>query len=138
LEQTESAEALEKPHWDLTHQIIGAAYEVHRTLGPGFLERVYSAALLKELADAGLSAVAEAPIPVIYKGTEIGLYYADILVEQTVVCEIKAVKSLNREHEAQLLHYLKATGLRVGLLVNFGAKSAEVKRMMLQPERKSC
>lgn len=67
----------------------------------------------------------------IYKGTEIGLYYADILVEQTVVCEIKAMKSLNREHEAQLIHYLKATGIRVGLLLNFGSKSAEVKRMML-------
>ncbi|HLG10489.1 MAG TPA: GxxExxY protein [Dehalococcoidia bacterium] len=121
----------ERVHWELTHQIIGAAYEVHRTLGPGFLERVYVSALMRELTDAGLTAAAEVPIPVTYKGTEIGLYFADILVENTVICEIKAIRAISREHEAQLIHYLKATGTRVGLLINFGAKSAEVKRMML-------
>ena len=121
----------ETPYWALTHQIIGAAYEVHRTLRPGFLERVYVNALLKELSELGLAAAAEVSIPVIYKGTEIGLYYADILVENAVICEIKAIRAISREHEAQLLHYLKATGVRVGLLLNFGAKSAEVKRMML-------
>jgi len=86
---------------------------------------------MRELTDAGLTAAAEVPIPVTYKGTEIGLYFADILVENTVICEIKAIRAISREHEAQLIHYLKATGTRVGLLINFGAKSAEVKRMML-------
>ena len=127
----ESAPEIQKPHWDLTQRIIGAAFEVHRTLGPGFLERVYANALMQELTEAGLTAAAEVPIPVVYKGTEIGLYFADILVEGAVICEIKAIKALTRENEAQLLHYLKATGTRVGLLLNFGAKSAEVKRMML-------
>ena len=127
----ESAPEIQKPHWDLTQRIIGAAFEVHRTLGPGFLERVYANALMQELTEAGLTAAAEVPIPVAYKGTEIGLYFADILVESAVICEIKAISALTREHEAQLLHYLKATNTKVGLLLNFGAKSVNVKRMVL-------
>src|SRR5690606_24458317 len=108
-------------------------FEVHRTLGFGFLERVYVNALLRELADVGLRAEAEVPVPVVYKGTEIGLYYADVLVERSVLCEIKAVGSILREHEAQILHYLRATGIEVGLLINFGAKSMEFKRMLGRP-----
>jgi GxxExxY protein len=118
-------------NWVLTQRIIGAAYEVHKTLGPGFLERVYASALLKELGDAGLNAASEVPIPVIYKGTEIGMYFADLLVEGAVICEIKAISALTRAHEAQLLHYLEATNTKVGLLLNFGAKSVSVKRMVL-------
>jgi GxxExxY protein len=123
----------EKPHWELTHRIIGASFEVHRTLGHGFLERVYAAALMQELTSLGLKARSEVPIPVQYKGVEIGVYYADILVEDAVICEIKAIKALTREHEAQVLHYLKATGIEAGLLLNFGSTSVEVKRMVLQP-----
>ena len=127
----ESTPEIQRPHWVLTQRIIGAAYEVHKTLGPGFLERVYASALLKELGDAGLNAASEVPIPVHYKGTEIGMYFADLLVEGTVICEIKATSALTRGHEAQLLHYLKATNTKVGLLLNFGAKSVSVKRMVL-------
>ena len=124
-------EVKERPFWNLTSKIIGAAFQVHKTLGPGFLERVYVKALLKELAEAGSLAEGEVAIPVIYKGSEIGLYYADIVVDKTVVCEIKAVASLTREHEAQLIHYLTATNTKVGLLLNFGSKSVQVKRMIL-------
>jgi GxxExxY protein len=121
----------EKPFWNLTSQIIGAAFEVHKALGSGFLEKVYVRALLRELADAGLTAESEVAIPVLYKGTDVGFYYADLVVERTVVCEIKAVASLAREHEAQLIHYLTATNTKVGLLLNFGSKSVQLKRMIL-------
>jgi len=124
-------EVKERPFWNLTSKIIGAAFQVHKTLGPGFLEKVYVKALLKELAEAGSLAEGEVAIPVIYKGSEIGLYYADIVVDKTAVCEIKAVASLTREHEAQLIHYLTATNTKVGLLLNFGSKSVQVKRMIL-------
>ena len=129
--EKDPAQAPDRPHWELTQRVIGAAFEVHKALGPGFLEKVYVNALLHELREVPLAAQAEVPIAVSYKGAEVGLYYADILVEGKVICEIKAVVSLLREHEAQLLHYLKATETRVGLLLNFGAKSVEVKRMIL-------
>jgi GxxExxY protein len=117
----------------LTQRIIGAAYEVHKTLGPGFLERVYASALPKELGDAGLNAASEVPIPVNYKGTEIGMYFVDLLVEGTVICEIKAISALTREHEAQLLHYLKATNTKVGLLLDFGAKASTSNAWSFRP-----
>jgi GxxExxY protein len=120
-------------HSELTHKIIGAAFEVHRNLGHGFLENVYVAALLHELAAAQLTALAEAPIAVTYKGLLIGRYFADILVEGLVICEIKAVQRLLPEHEAQLLHYLRATDIEVGLLLNFGARSMQVKRLVFTP-----
>lgn len=125
-----ASEPAEYLHADLTRRIIGAAYEVHKHLGHGLLERVYVRALLHELATAGLYAVAEAPMEVVYKGISVGLYFADILVEQKVICEIKAATRLLPEHEAQLLNYLKATGVRVGLLFNFGATSVQLKRLI--------
>jgi GxxExxY protein len=125
--QGSSADGL---HADLTRRIIGAAYEVHKHLGHGFLERVYVTALMQELNLAGLACGSEVPIPVFYKGVEIGEYYADILVDGLVICEIKAVQRLLSEHEAQLMHYLKATGTRVGLLLNFGWTSVQVKRLV--------
>ena len=117
-------------HADLTREIIGAAYEVHKHLGYGFLEKVYVGALLKELASRSLMAKAEAPISVSYKGTEVGVYFADILVSDSVIVEVKAVRKLVPEHEAQLLNYLKATGIRVGLLLNFGSARVEIKRLV--------
>ena len=126
-----SEKAEEKPFWNLTSQIIGAAFDVHKALGSGFLEKVYVRALVRELADSGLAAASEVAIPVVYKGTDVGLYYADLVVEETIVCEIKAVASLAREHEAQLIHYLTATNKKVGLLPNFGSKSVQLKRMIL-------
>jgi GxxExxY protein len=118
------------PHAELTRAIIGAAYEVHKHLGHGFLESVYVNALMLELAACGLQAVAQAPLEVTYKGTIVGMYFADIVVEGNVICELKAVRTLAPEHEAQLLNYLKGTGIKVGLLLNFGATGVQVKRMV--------
>ena len=116
------------PHRELTEKIIGAAYEVQRELGPGFLEKVYETALIDELRNRGVPAIGQAEIEVRYKDTPVGNYYADILVDSKVICEIKAVDNLSRAHEAQLIHYLKAAGIKVGLLLNFGAKQLEIKR----------
>ena len=118
------------PHRELTEKIIGAAFEVHRELGPGFLEKVHETALGQELSSRGVSARPQAEIAVGYKGQPVGVYYADLLVDDAVICEIKAAGSIAPEHEAQLLHYLKATGTKVGLLLNFGARRLEVKRMV--------
>ena len=111
----------------LTEIIIGCAYSVHRELGSGFLEKVYENALLLELEDAGLSVRQQTPIPVHYKGRMVGEYYADLIVEGRIIIEIKAVQSLAKEHEVQLVHYLTATDTEDGLLINFGA-SVQVKR----------
>ncbi len=118
-------------HSDLTRRVIGAAFEVHRELGPGFLERVYSTALSIELTSLGLSVESEVPMNVVYKGVSVGTYFADLLVNRLVICELKAVSQLLPEHEAQIIHYLKATGMRVGLLINFGSTSVQVKRRMV-------
>ena len=124
----------EKPHWRLTEKIIGAAFEVHRNLGQGFLESVYVSALLQELKAAAMHAETQRAIPVSYKGVAIGIYIADVIVENAVICEVKAVRALLPEHKAQLLNYLKATGIEVGLLLNFGAR-VEYKRMILNPNK---
>jgi GxxExxY protein len=119
-------------HEELTGAIIGAAYEVHRTLGPGFLEKVYENALAMELGAAGIAAVQQQALPVHYKGQVAGEYFADLVVGGKVIVEVKAVSSLEAVHEVQLVHYLKASGITVGLLINFG-QSVEVKRRVLDP-----
>ena len=116
---------------DITYQIRGAIFEVNRVLGHGFLEKVYENALLIELRGRGLKAKGQVPMEVIYKKKSVGEYFADILVEGKVIVEIKAVKHLLKEHQAQLLNYLKATDIQVGLLVNFTKNKAEIKRMVL-------
>jgi len=116
---------------ELTYLINGAIFEVNRVLGPGFLEKVYENALLVELIDRGLKAENQVPIEVKYKGKEVGEYFADIVVENQVILELKAVDSLQKIHEAQLLNYLKATGYKIGLLVNFTHPKAEIKRFIL-------
>lgn len=116
---------------EITYAINGAVFEVNRVLGPGFLEKVYENALLQELKERGLEARSQAPIKVSYKGSVVGEYFADILVEEKVIVEIKTVDSLGRAHEAQVLNYLKATGVHIGLLVNFRQPKAEIKRMVL-------
>jgi GxxExxY protein len=113
----------------LTERIIGAAFEVHNQLGSGFLEKVYENALVRELVDRGLRIETQHPIPVSYKGHLVGSYFADILVENSVICEIKSIEILLPIHESQLLHYLKATGIPLGLLLNFGTSRVQVKRM---------
>ncbi len=116
------------PHREITEKIIGAAFEVHQELGTGFLEKVYETALVRELEDRDVRVSSQAEIAVHYKGHPVGVYYADVLIDGKVICEIKATESLSRTHEAQILHYLKATGIKVGLLLNFGAKRLEIKR----------
>ena len=115
----------------LTFKIRGCVYEVFRVLGAGFLEQVYQQALLQELEAQGLRAESQKGLEVTYKGKQIGIYVADILVEDSVVLELKAVQSLTKAHEAQLLNYLKASGKRIGLLVNFAHPKAEIRRFVL-------
>lgn len=115
---------------ELTYKIRGAVFEVNRVLGAGFLERVYERALLVELRLRGLKAESQTPIKVEYKGSEVGEYFADIVVEDQVILELKAVDSLQNIHEAQLLNYLKATGYKIGFLVNFTHPKAEIKRFV--------
>ena len=116
---------------EITYQIRGAIFEVNRILGSGFLEKVYENALLIEFKGRRLSAVAQHPIKVEYKGEPVGEYIADIVVESQVILELKAVESLQKIHEAQILNYLKATGYKIGLLVNFKYPKAEIKRFVL-------
>lgn len=116
---------------DITYRINGAVFEVNRWLGSGFLEKVYENALLVELHEAGLKVESQVPIRVEYKGNEIGQYFADILVENQIIVEVKAVESLRKIHEAQLLNYLKATGFKVGMLVNFTYPKAQIKRFIM-------
>ena len=111
----------------LTRSIIGCAYKVHNTLGSGFLEKVYQSALCIELRKLGLQVVEQEPIKVIYEGQIVGEYYADLLVEGRVIVEIKAADELARAHEIQLVNYLSATDIEVGLLINFGS-SVKVRR----------
>ncbi len=118
------------PHRELTEKVIAAAYEVHSELGPGFLEKVYETALLHELNLRGVACVAQGEIAVSYKGYPVGSYYSDLLVDGKVLCELKAAESMTPAHQAQLLNYLKATGIKVGLLLNFGSKSLQVKRLV--------
>lgn len=116
---------------EITYRINGAVFEVNRELGHGFLEKVYEKALLIELRERGLNAGSQVPLKVCYKGQGVGEYFADIVVEDQVIIEVKTVEALLPVHEAQLLHYLKATGKQVGLLVNFKHARAEIKRMVL-------
>ena len=115
-------------HWDLTHSIIGCVFEVVNELGSGFLESVYENAMVIALSDAGISVETQKPIQVSFRGKLVGDYIADIIAEKKVLVELKAVKALAPEHEAQLINYLKATGIEVGLLVNFGNPELEYKR----------
>jgi len=112
---------------ELTEKIIKAAYKVHNVLGFGFLEKVYQNALAIELKKIGLNITAEAPLTVYYEDEPVGQYVADIIVEDKVILELKAVKQLAEIHEVQLANYLKATDIEVGLLINFG-HSVKVKR----------
>ena len=114
-------------HSELTEKIIKIFYKVYNRLGYGFLEKVYENALIIELKKENIPAICQSPIRVIYEGNIIGEYYADILVDNKVIVEIKATKYLVKDNEAQLLNYLKATNSEVGLLLNFDPKP-EIKR----------
>ncbi|HEX7031233.1 MAG TPA: GxxExxY protein [Gammaproteobacteria bacterium] len=112
---------------DVTQQVIGCAFTVHKGLGGGFLEKVYENALLLELREAGLRVQQQFPVPVFYRNERAGEYFADLPIEDVIVCEVKAAVLLAKEHELQLVNYLCATGLDAGLLINFG-KSVAVRR----------
>ena len=114
-------------HEDVTESVIGAYYHVYNTLGYGFLEKVYEHALTLELRARGLLVAIQHPITVWYKGIPVGEYFADLLVNECISVELKSAVTLTDAHEAQLVNYLKATGIEVGLLLNFGPK-AQVKR----------
>ncbi|MFQ6092981.1 MAG: GxxExxY protein [bacterium] len=115
---------------DLNYKIVGAPFEVYKVLGYGFLEKVYENALLVELRLQGIPAEGQHPVDVLYKGEQVGEYRADILVENKIIVELKAEKEYNPTHEAQLINYLKATGIKVGILINFGEKKCEHKRLI--------
>ena len=117
------------PYWDLSQRVIGAFFETYNTLGHGFLESVYENALAIQLEHDGLSIKRQHPIVVKFRDRVIGEFRADMVVEDKVLVEIKAVTNLMPIHEAQLINYLKATGIRLGLLVNFGPKAQFRRRM---------
>ncbi|RME20210.1 MAG: GxxExxY protein [Candidatus Zixiibacteriota bacterium] len=114
----------------LTEQVIGCAYAVGNELGYGFLEKVYENALRIEIERAGLRVVQQQPIQVSYRGQVVGDFVADLVVEGDLIVELKAVRQLDDIHLAQCLNYLKATGLKVGLLINFGGDRVQVKRVV--------
>ena len=116
---------------DITYGIRGAAFEVNRVLGPGFLEKVYENALLIELRARGYTAESQVPIKVYYEDNVVGEYIADILVEGTVIVEVKTVEKLEALHEAQLLNNLKGTGIQVSLLVNMKSQTVDIRRLVL-------
>jgi len=114
----------------ITETIIGCAYTVANSLGHGFLEKVYENALTHELRKAGLAVEQQKAVRVHYDGVVVGEYLADLLVEQCVLVELKAARQLDQVHMAQALNYLTATGLKVGLLINFGSRKVQVKRVV--------
>ncbi|MCF8234163.1 MAG: GxxExxY protein [Bacteroidales bacterium] len=118
-----------------TRKIIKAFYKVYNTLGYGFLERVYQNALLIELRKMGFDCVSEAPVKVYYEGVQVGDYRADILVDDCIIIENKAAEAISEQHEYQLINYLKATDIEIGLLLNFG-KKPEFKRKIFTNDKK--
>ncbi|MFZ5518652.1 MAG: GxxExxY protein [Candidatus Zhuqueibacterota bacterium] len=122
-------------HSDTTDKILKAFFKVNNILGFGFLEKVYENALRIELQKMGCKVLQQKNIKVFYESEEVGEYYADLLVDDMVIVELKAAESLCKEHEAQLINYLKATRIEIGLLLNFG-KKAEFKRKIFSNERK--
>ena len=122
-------------HEKITHKIIGCAYRVFSALGFGFLESVYQKALLIELVKAGLKVEEQKPLKVYYDGQSVGDFYVDLLIEGSVIVELKSVQRLVKEHEVQLVNYLTGLKRDIGLLINFGPNKVEVKRKYRDPKR---
>jgi GxxExxY protein len=116
---------------ELSYVVRGCVYEVFKELGAGFLEKVYENALLTELRLQGLSANAQVPIKVQYKGTVVGEYFADLVIEESIILELKAQQQLSVSAEAQLLNYLKAGDKKIGMLVNFAHPRATIRRFII-------
>ena len=115
-------------HEDLTHRIIGCAYQVYNQLGFGFLESVYKKAMILELTKNGLRAEEEKPLQVYYNDQIVGDFFVDLFVENEIIVELKSVQNLAKEHEAQVVNYLNASNRDIGLLINFGHTGVEVRR----------
>lgn len=113
---------------ELTKKILEACFEVSKELGIGFLESVYEKALIIALQQKGLKVESQVPLKVLFRGAVVGEFYADVLVENKILIELKAINNLANEHFAQLINYLKATGIEVGLLINFGNPKLEYRR----------
>jgi GxxExxY protein len=122
-------------HADVTEKIIGIFYDVYNELGYGFLECVYEESLMIALHQAGLAANCQIPLPVWFSGHKVGEFRADALVENCVLLELKAARSLDPAHEAQLLHYLKSTEVEIGMLLNFGTRP-QFRRLIFDNDRK--
>jgi len=118
---------------DLTYNVIGSAYKVHNVLGAGFLEKVYENALKIELHRLGISVRQQVKLPVFYEGHQVGLYFPDLLIDGQLIIELKAILTLAPEHEMKLIHYLAATGIDDGLLINFGT-SVQIRRKYRKPK----
>jgi GxxExxY protein len=129
------APRVELKHSELTDKIIGIFYDVYNELGYEFLESTYSEAMIIALQDGGLEVAREVPVPVWFRGRKAGQYFADLLVDKIVLLELKSARSIESSHEAQLLHYLRATDIEVGLLLNFGVRP-QVRRLLFDNERK--
>jgi GxxExxY protein len=127
---------MELLHKDITDKIIKAFYKVYNELGFGFLEKVYENALILELSSANLSCEKQKPIKVFYNGQPVGEYFSDITVNGCVIIELKAAESIAKEHEFQLINYLKATNVEVGLLLNFGKKPAFKRKIFTNDKKK--
>jgi GxxExxY protein len=113
---------------EITGAVIGCAFDVINELGTGFLESVYQNAMIVALEQKGLAVRSQCPIGVVFRGRNVGDFYADLLVADKVIVELKAVKAMAPEHQAQVINYLNATGIEVGLLINFGNQSLDWKR----------
>ena len=122
-------------HKDTTDIILKSFYKVYNNLGYGFLEKVYENALLYELRNQGLDCEKQKPIKVYYEQIQVGEYYSDIIVNECIILELKAAESIAEEHEFQLINYLKATEIEIGLLLNFG-KNPEFKRKIFTNNKK--
>lgn len=125
----------ERKHWDLCHDIVGVFHSVYNDLGYGFLEAVYEEALAIGLTEAGFTAARQVPTPIWFRGKRIGEYKADLVVNGVVLLELKAARALDSSHEAQILNYLRATDIEVGLLLNFGPKP-QFKRFVFENKNK--
>jgi GxxExxY protein len=125
-------------HEELTRTIIGCAYRVYNTLGSGFLESVYERSLLIELREVGLVAEPQVGLDVFYREISVGRFFADIIVENTVIIELKAIEEIANAHEVQLVNYLVATGKPVGLLINFSSQGVVVRRKVRELTQLSC
>jgi GxxExxY protein len=122
-------------HDPLTARILGCAFRVHTTLGPGFVESVYQRALIVDLQSEGLDVVVEKYIPIYYLNQPVGRHFLDVVIENRVIIEVKAVESICKGHYTQIRSYLKASNLKIGLIINFGGASLDYRRVDRRVER---